>query len=150
MATNLGFDRNQANLKSIANSKTKEINQNIASSFADKNMKYDADVMKYKVQRNLFPNFGYDQSGRIGTRGAWYNPVIPQIYGNESTIAEIPVYGPDGKIQYYKMGEEEKDTTKRPSTATEPFVPGQGYAKNGKSIVKNAKNSSVVKAYKNL
>jgi hypothetical protein len=150
--TNLGFDRNQANLQSIANSKTKEINQKIASSFADKNMKYDADVMKYKVQRNLFPKFGYDASGKIHTQGAWFKPVTPQIYGGQASVEEVPVYDANGKIKYYKMQETgKKDTTNVPSTATPPFIPGQGYvAKNGKSILKNARNSSVVKAYKNL
>lgn len=154
----LSLNANQANLQSVANSKTKEINQKIASSFADKNMKYDADVMKYKVNRNLFPTFGYDQSGRINTRG-FYKPTIPQIYGGKSTIEEVPVYGADGKIEYYKMqevgkGDDKTNSTTNTTTTIPPdstaFVPGQGYKKNGGSVVKNSKNSSVVRAYKNL
>jgi hypothetical protein len=143
--TNLGLNLDQANKQSIVNSKTKEINQKIASSFADKNMKYDADVLKYNVQRNLFPKFGFDPSGRIHTQGAFFKPVIPQVYGGKSTIKQIPVYDTDGKtILRYEMQEVG-------DTATEAITPIKGVAaKNGKSIVKNAKNSSVVKAYKNL
>jgi len=154
MDTNLGFDRYQANLQSIADSKGKEIDQKIASSFADKNMKYDADVMKYKIQSNLFPTFGFDAAGNARTRGMGYNPTIPQIYGGKGTIEEVPVYDANGKIIRYKMiDSSKKDTTDIPSNATPPFIPGQGYVttgKNGKSILKNARNSSVVKAYKNL
>jgi hypothetical protein len=152
MATNLALDRERDKLQSIADSKTKEIDQKIGSSFADKNMKYDADVMKYKIQRNMFPQFAYDQSGRIRTQNAYYKPVMPQIYGGKSTIEEVPVYDANGKIIRYKMIDSStKDTIERPSTATPPFIPGQGYVgKNGKSILKNARNSSVVKAYKNL
>jgi hypothetical protein len=124
-------------------------------------MKYDADLMKYRVNRSLFPNFGYDPSGNMQTRG-FYKPNIPQIYGGKSTIEEVPVYGADGKVQYYKMqevgtGDDKQNPTTNTTTTlpldTSTFIPGQGYKKNGGSIVKNAKNSknsSVVRAYKNL
>ena len=115
-------------------------------------MKYDADVMKYKIQRNMFPTFGFDAAGNARTRGMGYNPTIPQIYGGKGTIEEVPVYDANGKIIRYKMiDSSKKDTTDIPSNATPPFIPGQGYvSKNGKSILKNARNGSVVKAYKNL
>ena len=149
-AANLQLLADQRDKQLASDAITKQTNLEAVGSIADKSMKYDADVMKYKVQRNLFPQFGYSSSGKIHTQGPWYKPTIPQIYGGESTIEEVPVYGADGKLQYYKM-QQKANTTDQPSSSTPPFVPGQGYvSKNGKSIVKNAKNSSVVKAYKNL
>jgi hypothetical protein len=149
--TNLQLDAAQMDKQEMAKSKTKEINQKAIASIADKNMKYDADVMKYKIDRNLFPNFGYDPSGKIHVQGPLYKPTIAQIYGGKSTIEEVPVYDADGKIKYYKM--QETGASNTPSLATPPFIPGQEFiktGKNGKSIVKNAKNSSVVRGYKNL
>jgi len=153
--TNLQLLADQRDKQLESDAITKRTNLEAIGSISDKNLKYDADIMKYKVDRNLFPQFGYDASGKIQNRGPWYQPTIPQIYGGKSTIEEVPVYGPDGKIQYYKMVEAGKtttDTTTLPSSATPPFVPGQGYVskKNGGSVVKNAKNSSVVRGYKNL
>jgi hypothetical protein len=151
---NIQLNANQMDKQEMAKSKTKETSQKAIASIADKNMKYDADIMKYKIDRNLFPQFGYDASGRIHNQGPWYKPTIPQIYGGKSTIQQIPVYK-DGKLDHYEMVETGKtttDTTTLPSSATPPFIPGQGYVskKNGGSVVKNAKNGSVVRGYKNL
>jgi len=150
--TALALNANQANMQSIAKSKTDETNIKIAQSRADKYMKYDASKNKYLVDRNLFPNYGYDQGYGIHTQGPGYNATIPQIYGGKSSVKEIPVKDAKGNVLYYKMvGEEDdSDTTNIPSTGTPPFVATGTPAKNGKSIVKNAKNGSVVKAYKNL
>jgi hypothetical protein len=145
----LALNANQANLQSIAKSKTDQTNIEIAKSRADKNMKYTADKNRYMVNRNLFPKFGYDQGYGIHTQGPGYNPVIPQIYGEKSTIQEVPVYDTDGKtILRYKMIDTSKEDTD--SVGTPPFVPAGRTTKNGGSVVKNAKNGSVVKAYKNL
>lgn len=149
-ATALGLNANQANMQSVAKSKTDQTNIEIAKSMADKSMKYTADKNKYMVDKNLFPTFGYDQGYGIHTQGLGYHPVIPQIYGGKSSVKEIPVKDASGNVLYYKMvGAEEDDdnTTDIPSTATPPIVASK---RNGGSVVKNAKNSSVVKAYKNL
>jgi hypothetical protein len=143
----LALNANQANLQSIADSKGREITQKAIASMSDKAMKYTADKNKYLINRNLFPTFGYDQGYGMRTQGPGYNPTIPQIYGGKGTIKQVPVYK-DGKLDHYEMIE--GDTTDTPSNATPPFVPPGRTVKNGGSVVKNAKNGSVVRAHKNL
>jgi hypothetical protein len=143
----LALNANQANLQSIADSKGREITQKAIASMSDKAMKYTADKNKYLINRNLFPTFGYDQGYGMRTQGPGYNPTIPQIYGGKGTIKQVPVYK-DGKLDHYEMIE--GDTTDTPSNATPPFVPPGRTEKNGGSVVKNAKNGSVVRAHKNL
>jgi hypothetical protein len=148
----LALNANQANLQSIADSKGREITQKAIASMSDKAMKYTADKNKYLINRNLFPTFGYDQGYGMRTQGPGYNPTIPQIYGGKGTIKQVPVYK-DGKLDHYEMiegdGTTKDDTTLAPYQ-TPPFVPPGRTVKNGGSVVKNAKNGSVVRAHKNL
>ena len=139
--TNLQLDANQRDLQEKAKSITKDTQRELVGSIADKNLQHEARNLEYNVKKNLFPQFGFNASGNIRNQGPWYQPNIPQIYGGKETIKEVPVYGADGKIQYYKMEENNPTTTTNMTTAI---------VKNGKSITKNNRNGSVVKAYKNL
>jgi len=143
----LQLNANQANLQSIADSNTRRTTLEAIGSMSDKAMKYTADKNKYLINRNLFPTFGYDQGYGIRTQGPGYNPTIPQIYGGKSTIQQIPVYK-DGKLDHYEMieGDGSSDNQLAPYQ-TPPFVATK---KNGGKVKKNYKNSSVVRAYKNL
>lgn len=146
MATNLELDAAQMDKQNLAWSKTKETNQKAIASIADKYMQHDARNLEYNVKSNLFPKFGYDASGKIHTKGPGFQPVIPQVYGGKSSIKQVPVYDTDGKtIKGYRMqeGDDEEETA-----ATRNG--GSINKKNRSSVVKNAKNGSIVKLHKNF
>jgi len=153
MAANLELDAAQMDKQNLALSKTKEINQKAIASIADKYMQHDARNLEYKIKSNMFPTYGYDAQGNIRTKGPGYQPVIPQVYGGKSNIKQVPVYDADGKtIKGYRMQEDDETDT---STATPPFVAirkngGSVNKKNKSSVVKNAKNGSIVKLHKNF
>jgi hypothetical protein len=144
---NIQLRADQMAKQALTKSKTQEKEEAIVSSIADKYLQHDARNLEYNVYKNMFPQYGFDPSGRIHTQGPWYQPNIPQMYGNKATLKQVPIYGADGQIDSYKLvpiGDD--DTTEPGSTATPTYV-----AKNGKSVSKkNNRNSSIVKAYKNL
>jgi hypothetical protein len=142
----LALNANQANLQSVAKSKTDATNIEIAKSRADKEMKYTADKNKFLVDSNLFHNYGYGANYQTQVQGPGYKPVIPQIYGGKSSIQQVPVYK-DGKLDHYEMIEGDGSNNNIPSLSTGPYV---APTKNGGKVKKNYKNSSVVRAYKNL
>ena len=154
MAANLQLNADQMNKQSLALSKTKEINQKAIASIADKYLQHDARNLEYKVKSNMFPTFAYDASGSIRTQGPGFQPNIPQVYGGKSNIKQVPVYDTDGKtILKYQM--QEGDETDIPSIATSPITAlsknGGSVGKNNRSsVVKNAKNGSIVKLHKNF
>jgi hypothetical protein len=135
---NIQLRADQMNKQEAAKSKTKETQQAAISSIADKYLQFDAMKNKYLVQSNLFPQFGYDQGYNIQNQGPWYQPNIPQITGDKGTLKQVPVYGADGKtIEYYKLV---------PNDSTSETA----ITKSGGKIAKNNRNSSIVKAIKNL
>jgi hypothetical protein len=144
---NIQLRADQMNKQEIAKSRTKETQQAAVTAIADKYLQHDARNLEYNVYRNMFPQYGFGPSGRIYNQGPLYQPTIPQIYGGKATMKQVPVYGADGQIDSYKFVPiNDADTTEPGSTATPTYV-----AKNGKSVSKkNNKNSSIVKAYKNL
>jgi hypothetical protein len=143
----IALNANQANLQSIAKSNTDKTNIEIAKSRADKEMKYTADKNKFLTASNLFPTYGYGANYQTQVQGPGYRPVIPQIYGGKASVQQVPVYK-DGVIDHYEMieGDGAKDNTLAPYQ-TPPFI---ATAKTGGKVKKNKKNSSVVRAYKNL
>ena len=128
---------------------TNKINLEAVGSIADKYLEHEARDREFRAKSALFPNYRYDAAGNIHNQG-WYQPNIPQMYGNKASLKQVPVYGPDGKtIDHYELQPYDDTTTE---TTTAPYqTPGiVAKKKNGGSVVKNAKNSSVVKAFKNL
>ena len=146
----LQLNANQANLQSIADSNTRKTTLEAIGSMSDKAMKYTADKNKFLTASNLFPTYGYGANYQTHVQGPGYNPSIPQIYGGKATIQQVPVYK-DGKLDHYEMieGDGAKDNTLAPYQ-TPPFVADIVNKKNGGKVKKNYKNSSVVRAYKNL
>ena len=146
MAANLQLNADQMNKQSLALSKTKEINQKAIASIADKYMQHDARNLEYNVKSNMFPTYAYDASGRIRTQGPGFQANIPQVYGGKSNIKQVPVYDTDGKtILKYQMqeGSDEGETAVTKNG-------GSVGKKNRSSVVKNAKNGSIVKLHKNF
>jgi hypothetical protein len=140
----LQLNANQANLQSITDTNTRKTTLEAIGSMSDKAMKYTADKNKFLTASNLFPTYAYGPNYQTQVQGPGYKPAIPQIYGGKSTIQQIPVYK-DGKLDHYEMIE--GDGSNIPSLSTGPYVLP---TKNGGKVKKNYKNSSVVRAYKNL
>ena len=136
---NLGIADQQYVRQSQAISNTKAVNEHALTSIADKYIQNDERNLAYNVQSNMFPTFGYDSSGKIHTQGPGAQFNIPQMYGGKETIQELPVYKADGTtIDHYKM--QPIDNSQN----------GNSINRRKSSIVKNAKNGSIVKMYKNF
>jgi hypothetical protein len=145
MLTNIGLNVDQMDKQNLAWSKTKETNQKAIASIADKYMQHDARNLEYNVKSNLFPTYRYNAAGRINTQGPGYRPVIPQIYGGKETVEQVPIYGPNGEITGYQM--QEYDPNAQQAVTRNG---GSVNKKNKGSVVKNAKNGSIVKLHKNF
>ena len=145
----IALNIDQANKQSIAKTKTDDRNIEIAKSRADKEMKYTADKNKFLTASNLFPKYGYGANYQTQMQGPGYNPTIPQIYGGKSTIQQVPVYK-NGVLDHYEMIEGDGTTTNTTTLAPWQTPPYVAPTKNGGKVKKNYKNSSVVRAYKNL
>jgi hypothetical protein len=147
---NIQLRADQMNKQELAKSKTKETQQTAIASIADKYNQHDARNLEYNVYRNMFPQYGFDSSGRIYNQGPWYQPNIPQVYGSKATLKQVPVYK-DGKIDHYELEEYDPNDTTTETTTAPYQTPGIVAAKkSGGKVTKNNKNSSIVKAYKNL
>ena len=145
MLKNLGIADTQYQRQSQALSNTKAVNERALSSIADKYLQNDERNMAYNVQSNMFPTYGYDASGKIHTQGTGPSFNIPQVYGGKGSIKELPVYNADGTIDHYKMQPTDSNTQ------TANTRNGGAISKKSKgSVVKNAKNGSIVKLHKNL
>jgi hypothetical protein len=143
--TNLGLADQQYQRQQQALSNTKATDLEIAKSYADKYAKNKLENRTLGVHENLY-NYRYDKSGRAINMNAPFQPNIPTVASNNGTQRQIPVYEADGKtIKYYQL--EEYDPSANGGVGTPPI---NAVAKNGKSIKKNNKNSSIVKAIKNL
>jgi hypothetical protein len=128
-----------------AKSNTKATAQAALNSVADKYAKNKLENRTLGVYENLY-NYRYDKSGRAINMNAPFQPNIPTVASNNGTQRQVPVYEADGKtIKYYQL--EEYDPSANGGVGTPPI---NAVAKNGKSIKKNNKNSSIVKAIKNL
>ena len=148
---NIQLRADQMNKQELAKSKTKEVQQTAIASIADKYNQHDARNLEYNVYKNMFPQYGFDSSGRIHNQGPWYQPTIPQIYGGKATLKQVPVYGPDGQIDHYELKPYDPNNTTTETTTAPYQTPGIVAAKkSGGKVTKNNKNSSIVKAYKNL
>ena len=123
-----------------------KIKEEAVGSIANKYLEHAVRDKEFRAKSALFPNYRYDAAGNIHNQG-WYQPNIPQMYGNKASLKQVPVYGPDGKtIDHYELQPYDDTTTE--TTTLPPGIVAK--KKNGGSVVKNAKNSSVVKAFKNL
>jgi arginyl-tRNA--protein-N-Asp/Glu arginylyltransferase len=145
MLTNIGLNVDQMDKQNLALSKTKETNQKAIASIADKYMQHDARNLEYNIKSNLFPTYRYNAAGRINTQGPGFRPNISQVYGGKSNIQEVPVYKADGTIDHYKM--QEYDPNAQQAVTKNG---GSVNKKNKGSVVKNAKNGSIVKLHKNF
>lgn len=141
--TNLGIYDEQYKRQSEALSNTKATTLAALNSISDKYAKNKLENRTLGIYENLY-KYRFDKNGRAINMNGIFQPNIPTVGVADATQKQVPVYGPDGEIQYYQL--EKTSDSKKPSLAT----PGIVSAKKGKTITKNNKNSSIVKAIKNL
>ena len=173
---NLAIYDQQYTRQEQAKSNTKAIAQAALSSIGDKLAKHKADVREYNVYKTLFPQYGFDRSGRGRFEGGYADFNTPQsqypFYNNPNYAL---VKNSDGTFTY-KLKEQvteddqvvENPTT--PSMATNP-INGNNVVyeddqyeyiaspiqerdemlpskRTGGKIRKNYSQSSIVKAFK--
>lgn len=138
--TNLGIYDKQYERQAQALSNTKATTQAALNSISDKMAKNKLENRTLGIYENLY-KYRYDKDGRAINMNGLFQPNIPTVGSVTGTQRQVPVYEADGKtIKYYQL--EEVDGNKKSST--------DAVAKKGKTITKNNKNSSIVKAIKNL
>jgi hypothetical protein len=141
---NLAIYDQQYERQAQALSNTKATAQAALNSISDKYAKNALENRTLGVYENLY-NYRYDNRGRAINMNAPFQPNIPTIGSVAGTQKQVPVKDADGNILYYQL-EQEDGNRRKPSMAGPGIV-----TKNGKSISKkNNKNSSIVKAIKNL
>jgi len=173
---NLAIYDQQYTRQEQAKSNTKAIAQAALSSIGDKLAKHKADVREYNVYKTLFPQYGFDRSGRGRFEGGYADFNTPQsqypFYNNPNYAL---VKNSDGTFTYKLKDQVTEDDqvvekpVETPSSKTPSFNPNapvyeddeyEYILKNkeamdevapkraGGKIRKNYSQSSIVKAFK--
>lgn len=130
---NLAIYDQQYTRQEQAKSNTKAIAQAALSSIGDKLAKHKADVREYNVYKTLFPQYGFDRSGRGRFEGGYADFNTPQsqypFYNNPDYTL---VKNSDGTFTYKLKEQVTEDdqvmeNPKTPSMATNPI--------NGNNVV---------------
>jgi hypothetical protein len=170
---NIGAAAQQAYLQEVAKSKTKETSQAAYKSIADKTTKQNADVRRYNVFKTLFPNYGFEKSGKGVFEGAINQFNIPYIYGNDGKPTHKLIKDANGNtIGYQPVAKEEVasivESSAVPSNVQQNMYDSSEYApideeedytneeymnqvapkKLGGKVKKKYSQSSIVRAFK--
>jgi len=141
---NLGIFDQQYERQTEAKANTKAGKQAALTSLQDKIAKNKLENKTLGVYENLY-KYRYDDKGRAINMNGIFQPNIDIVGGVDATQKQVPVKDANGNILYYQL--EKYDPSANGGVGTPPIKP---VSKNGKSINKNNKNSSIVKAIKNL
>ena len=143
--TNLGILDKQYERQAQAMSNTKATTIAALNSITDKMAKNKLENRTLGVYENLY-KYRYDKNGRAINMNGIFQPNIGTVGSMAATQRQVPVYDKEGRLDHYQL--EQYDPSANGGVGTPPI---NAVAKNGKSIVKkNNKNSSIVKAIKNL
>jgi hypothetical protein len=143
--TNLGILDKQYERQAQAMSNTKATTIAALNSINDKVAKNKLENRTLGIYENLY-KYRYDKNGRAINMNGIFQPNIGTVGSMAATQRQVPVYDKEGKLDHYQL--EQYDPSANGGVGTPPI---NRVAKNGKSIVKkNNKNSSIVKAIKNL
>lgn len=173
---NLAIYDQQYTRQEQAKSNTKAIAQAALSSIGDKLTKHKADVRTYNVYKTLFPQYGFERSGRGRFEGGYADFNIPQNqypYLNDPNYALVK--NSDGSLSFKPKNQiTSKDQVvekpvETPSMATNPINGNYSFyndsndfnlspiqereemlpsKRTGGKIRKNYSQSSIVKAFK--
>jgi len=141
---NLGIFDQQYERQTEAKANTKAGKQAALTSLQDKIAKNKLENKTLGVYENLY-KYRYDDKGRAINMNGIFQPNIGIVGGVDATQKQVPIKDANGNILYYQL--EKYDPSANGGVGTPPIKP---VSKNGKSINKNNKNSSIVKAIKNL
>lgn len=108
---NLAIYDQQYQRQAQAKSNTKAINQAALSSIADKYAQHARDVRTYNTYKTLFPQYGFDRSGKGRFEGGFMDWNIPQKYQQSLNPNVKVVRNADGTLSYVKDEETEPTTT---------------------------------------
>ena len=118
---NIAAAADQAYKQDVARSKTNQIELEAFKSMTDKQLKHDADVRKYNVYKTLFPQFGFERSGRGIFEGGYNQFNIPYVYGADGKVTHKIIKDNQGNIiGYQPIAKEEAAAI--PPMATPPIV----------------------------
>ena len=123
---NIGAAANQAYLQEVARSKTRQIDQEAFKSIANKQLMHDRDLRTYNTYKTLFPQFGFDKSGRGLFEGGYNQFNIPYVYGADGKPTHKILKDANGNIMGYEPIAKEQAAV-IPSQATPPFVEQGAY-----------------------
>jgi len=146
---NLGIFADQWNKQSQAKSNTKATTQAALNSIADKYAKNKLENRTLSVYENMY-NYRFGKSGRAQNwNGLQFFDTM--IGGGKNRVADKSMpgykatsYDKDGNVlTWKKLTSKEEDDEDTDDTTTMP-------AKNGKSVKKDNKNSSILRAFKNF
>jgi len=119
---NIGAAANQAYLQEVARSKTNQIDQEAFKSITNKQLMHDADIRKYNTYKTLFPQFGFDRSGRGLFEGGYNQFNIPYVYGADGKPTHKILKDANGNVIGYEPIAKEQAVV-IPSSSTGPIVP---------------------------
>jgi hypothetical protein len=141
---NLGIADQQYQRQSQARSNTKAITQAALQSIGDKYVQNASDNRKERITSNFYPQYSFDDEGRIINTGPMTQFNIPTVGSTKKgTQQQYPVLDEDNNLVRYQLGP--YDPSANGGVGTPPFV---SKSKNGKSIA--SRNGSIVKSYKNI
>jgi len=149
---NLGIYADQWGKQALAKSNTKATTQAALNSIADKYAKHKLENRTLGVYENMY-NYRFGKSGKAQNwNGLQFFDTT--VGGDKKKgVQDMPgykaiSYDKDGNVLNWKKITDKEDSDVDESALE--AIPGAVKNKNGSSIKKNQKNSSVVRAYKNL
>ena len=127
-------------------SNTKATSQAVLSSISDKYAKNKLENRKLSIYENMYPNFRFGQDGRAQNYGLHFFDTT--VGGGKSSSKGGLAEGKEFTYDRYGniVGVRTGDKDSRADDVEEI----ESIGKNGKSIKKDGKNSSILKAFKNL
>jgi len=123
---NIGAAANQAYLQEVAKSKTKQVDQEAFKSIVDKQLKHKADIRKYNTYKTLFPQYGFERSGKGVFEGGYNQFNIPYVYGANGKPTHKILKDANGNVIGYEPITKEQAAV-IPSMSTGPIVEQGAY-----------------------
>jgi hypothetical protein len=123
---NIGAAANQAYLQEIARSKTRQVDQEAFKSITNKQLMHDRDIRTYNTYKTLFPQFGFERSGKGVFEGGYNQFNIPYVYGDDGKPTHKIIKDANGNVIGYQPIAKEQAAV-IPSKATPPFVEQGAY-----------------------
>jgi hypothetical protein len=144
---NLGLADQQFVRQQQALTNTRDKDLEISKSVADKYAKNKSENRKLSIYENMYPNFRFGQDGRAQNYGLHF---FDTTIGGGSKSSSRGGLAEGKEFTYDKYGNIVGVRTGDKDSRADDFEEIESIGKNGKSIKKDGKNSSILKAFKNL